>query len=282
MKLCFNTSAYGWHDLDYALRQIAGFDYWSVEMQADRPHAFPADFDAARRAHTRQLPEELNLHPVGILSSHCDAWGCSKMFEPFFINKDAAVRAKRIELTKEIIDLAADVGCPHIQTAAGIIANAGYPLPRDAWNYLVTCMEELVDYGRSKGVRVSVEAEPSTLVESTIDMARLMKDVNSPWLGLTYDVGHVAVLGDDLIKSVGLVHEHIFNVHIEDICGRTHLHLVPGVGLGTLNLKRFLEELHYVGYDGTVTCDLYSQVEDPNHAAKRSYEYLMPIMEALA
>ena len=146
----------------------------------------------------------------------------------------------------------------------------------------MTCMEELVDYGRSKGVRVSVEAEPSTLVESTIDMARLMKDVNSPWLGLTYDVGHVAVLGDDLIKSVGLVHEHIFNVHIEDICGRTHLHLVPGVGLGTLNLKRFLEELHYVGYDGTVTCDLYSQVEDPNHAAKRSYEYLMPIMEALA
>ena len=130
MKLCFNTSAYGWHDLDYALRQIAGFDYWGVEMQADRPHAFPADFDAARRAHTRQLPEELNLHPVGILSSHCDAWGCSKMFEPFFINKDAAVRAKRIELTKEIIDLAADVGCPHIQTAAGIIANAGYPLPR--------------------------------------------------------------------------------------------------------------------------------------------------------
>lgn len=281
MKLCFNTSAYGRHDLDYALRQIAGYGYWGVEIQAERPHAFPADFDDARRRHTKNLLEELNLRPVGILSSHCDAWGYSKMFEPSFINKDPAIRAERIKLTKEVIDLAADIGCPHIQTAAGVIANAGYPLPRDAWKSLVACMEELADYGRSKNVRVSVEAEPATLVETTIDMARLMKDVQSDWLGLTYDIGHVAVLGDDLIKSIDLLHEHIFNLHIEDICGRTHLHLVPGEGLGTLNLKRILEELHYVGYEGTVTCDLYSQVEDPNYAAEKSYEYLTPIMDAL-
>ncbi len=282
MKLCFNTSAYGRHPLDYALKQIAGFGFWGVEMMAERPHAFPADFDAARRAETRKLLEDLKLHPISILSSDCHRdWGYDKMFEPSYINKDASIRAKRVELTKEVIDLAADLGCPCVQTGAGIIANGGFPLPRDAWNYLVACMEELADYGKSKNVRVSMEAEPSTVVETTIDMARLMKDVNSEWIGLTYDVGHVAVLGDDLIKSIDLLHEHIFNVHIEDICGRTHLHLIPGEGLGTLNLRRLLEEFKYVGYQGTVTCDLYSQVEDPNYAAQRSYAYLAPIFEEL-
>ena len=64
MKLCFNTSAYGWHDLDYALRQIAGFDYWGVEMQADRPHAFPADFDAARRAHRARFAKIFERNAV--------------------------------------------------------------------------------------------------------------------------------------------------------------------------------------------------------------------------
>lgn len=281
MKLCFNTSAYGWHDLDYALEQIAGYGYWGVELMAERPHAFPADFDEARRTHTKKKLEDLNLHPVSILSSHCDAWGYSKMFEPSFINKDPKIRAERIRLTKEVIDLAADIGCPHIQTAAGIIANAGFPLPKAAWSNLIGSMEAMADYCKSKNVRLSIEAEPATLVESTIDMARLMKDLNSPWIGLTYDVGHVAVLGDDLVKSIDLLHEHIFNLHIEDICGRTHLHLIPGEGLGTLNLERILKELHEVGYEGTVTCDLYSQVEDPNYAAKKSYEYLAPIMDAL-
>lgn len=280
MKLCFNTSAYGNHDLEHALRQIASLGYWGAEIQVERPHGFPGDLDPPRIAEVKALLLELNLRGVGIMSANSVNFeGYTAMFEPSWINVHEEVRRGRLEITKKVIDDAAGIGCMTVQTGSGLLANAGFPLPEVAWGFLVEGLEEAADYAGKKGVILTIEAEPGTLVESTVDLARIVKDVSSAHFALTYDIGHSALLGEDLLQGIRLLHEHFANVHIEDIAGRRHLHLIPGNGDGNLNLERVVRELAVVGYDKTVTCDLYSQVADPDYAAKTSYEYLRPIFE---
>lgn len=281
MKLCFNTSAYSQHGLEYALGQIAGYGYWGAEIEVSAKHLLPQDWSGEQIATLKQKLENWNLHPVSLMSANVPDWGYSAMFEPSFINQDPGIRRLRIEKTKEVIDVAAALGCQNIQTGAGTCNFAGFPMPDVAWTRLVDGLAECSAYAAEKGIFMTVESEPGTMVENTVDFALIVKDVNSPAFGLTFDVGHLAILGEDVLQAIRLLHESIINVHLDDMAGRRHLHMIPGQGDGTLNLKRILQELKAVGYDRTVTCDLYSQCADPNRAAALSIEYLKPIFETL-
>lgn len=278
MKLCFNTSAYSKFELEHAVKQIGEIGYQGIEMMVDRPHAFPDDFDEKRMSELKLLVKQYNMTPVGLMSANVWAWGSNMIFEPSFINYKKEIREKRKALTKQVIDFAATLECFSVQTGAGICNFADFPKPRQAWTYLVEGLEECAEYAKNKGVVLSIEAEPGTLVENTVDMARIVKDVSSSAFGLTLDIGHVAVMGDDIMQTIGLLHDRTVNVHIEDILGRSHFHLIPGEGKGTLNLVPIVKELQNLGYDHFLTCDLYTQIRNPDYAAERSYQYLSKLL----
>jgi sugar phosphate isomerase/epimerase len=61
-------------------------------------------------------------------------------------------------------------------------------------------------------------------------------------------------------------------MHVEDIPGRKHYHMIPGEGsLDWQALKGALNEIDYSRY---LTVELYTHTADPHTAARKSYEFL--------
>jgi fructoselysine 3-epimerase len=100
--------------------------------------------------------------------------------------------------------------------------------------------------------------------------------MDSPWLGANLDLGHSHVLGEDPETVIGVLASRIFNIHLEDIRGRKHYHLIPGQG--DMNFPNLFEILRRHGYDGFITVELYTCLHEPEEAAKRSFRYLQGLV----
>jgi protein FrlC len=63
-----------------------------------------------------------------------------------------------------------------------------------------------------------------------------------------------------------------WNLHVEDIPGRKHYHLIPGEG--TLDWAALRDALLETKYDRYLTVELYTHTADPQHAAEASFRFL--------
>jgi sugar phosphate isomerase/epimerase len=93
-----------------------------------------------------------------------------------------------------------------------------------------------------------------------------------PRFGANLDVGHSHVMGEDITKVVKQLAGKIWNLHIEDLPGRKHYHMIPGEGnYDWQPLRRALAD---VKYDRFATVELYTHTQDPQAAAEKSFAFL--------
>jgi protein FrlC len=275
MNLAFSTNAYTRHPLEVAVDEIAAAGYRSVEILADRPHLFPPEWDTARVAELRDHLRERGL-TVCCLNANT-AVGLyhdpppEPLFGPGLCNPDPARRAARIDYTRRCLDIAAELGAPCITITSGR-AVPGCP-PEEAVGHLRTSLAALLPHAAACGVRLALEYEPGLLVERASQALSLFAAVGSPWLGLNLDVGHAWVIGEEpaeVVQQVG--RECLFHLHLEDIHHRVHYHRIPGEG--EIDFAAIFAALHGIGYQGAAAVELYTCVDDPSGAARRSRSHL--------
>jgi sugar phosphate isomerase/epimerase len=61
-------------------------------------------------------------------------------------------------------------------------------------------------------------------------------------------------------------------MHVEDLPGRKHYHMIPGEG--NLNWIGLRSALLDINYDRFLTVELYTHTEDPQGAAEKSFRFL--------
>jgi len=275
MNLAFSTNAYTRHSLEEALEGIAAAGYRAVEILADRPHLFPPEWDAPRVAALRRRLADLGL-AVCCLNANT-AVGLYRdpppepLFGPGLCNPDAARRTARIDYTRRCLDLAAELGAPCITITSGR-AVPGCP-PEQALGHLHGSLAALLPHAAACGVHLAIEYEPGLLVERATQALRLFAATGSPWLGLNLDVGHAWVAGEEpaeVIQRVG--RECLFHLHLEDIHDRVHYHRIPGDG--EIDFAALFSALDAIGYQGAAAVELYTCIDDPSGAARRSRQYL--------
>ena len=273
-RFAFSTNAFTRHGLEDALDRIARVGFKGVEILADKPHVWLEDFPEER---VDRLAVALHRHNLFVsnINANCTSgyWkDCppEPVFEPSVINRDRSLRRWRIEYTKKAMRLAKTVGAANVSITSGKALN-GVP-PATARQYLMDAVRELLEEAHRLDVRFSLEYEPGLYIERTAEMAALVAEGNDPLFGVNLDVGHVEVSGEDPCEAVARLRGHIFNLHVEDILGRKHYHLVPGDG--DLDLAGVLGALERTGYEGPLTWELYTYDEDPDGAARKSMEYL--------
>ena len=104
-----------------------------------------------------------------------------------------------------------------------------------------------------------------------------MRHVDSPAVGLNFDIGHFYCVGDEPAPTVRRLARSIRHVHLEDIAAtRVHHHLVPGEG--AIDFAATLQALQEIGYRGWVTIELYPYVDDPDAAARLAFERIDPLL----
>ncbi|ADD04365.1 YfiH family protein [Natrialba magadii ATCC 43099] len=277
VDLAFSTNAYTRHSLPEAVRRIADHGYAGVELLGDEPHAYFPEFDNVARDDLIKALEETGLSVSNInantATGYYDDAPPSSFFEPSIIQADDDARAWRVEYTKRAIDLAETVDAPAVCLATGRPL-PGTP-PEEAREYLHESLGEILDYAEPRDVDVGIEFEPELLIENTDEVLALTDEIGRDSLGVNLDVGHAAVYGEDVVKSIRRSAGSITGVHLEDIVGGRrgkHYHRIPGEG--DLDFRAIFDALDDIGYDGFATLELYTYPDEPDRAAREAYDEL--------
>jgi sugar phosphate isomerase/epimerase len=281
MKLAFSSNAYMHFSIEDTIRKIAELGYGGIEILADVPHAWPAGLLDER---IQSIREHLDRH--GLTISNVNAFMMNAVadprqpyWHPGWTDPDPHYRAIRREHTKRALKLARDIGAPSISTEPGGLLTAEQTwddASRIFYDELMPCVE----VAHENEVVLLIEPEPELMIERFDQYLAFVDRIDSPWVGLNFDIGHAFCVGEDPQDWVEKMAAHTRHYHFEDIAAsRVHQHLIPGHG--AVDFEATLAAIARTGYDGWITVELYPYIENPDQAAQEARQYLLAAFEKL-
>jgi sugar phosphate isomerase/epimerase len=268
MKLAFSTNAYLNFSFRDAVTRLAKIGYQGVEIMADVPHAWPAYMLPEQKQAIRQAlaDNKLAISNINSFMMHAVNDPRQKYWHPSWIEPDRHYRQIRIDHTKRALTLAKELGAPCITTEPG-----GPVEPGQSWTsalkLFVETIKPVAEHAEKEGVLLLVEPEPGLLIETVDQFLEFMKHIDSPAIGMNFDIGHAYCVKDDPAASIPRCAQYIRHFHLEDIAAtRVHEHLVPGEG--AIDFKAALQAIRAINYDGWVTIELYPYIDNPDEAAR--------------
>jgi sugar phosphate isomerase/epimerase len=181
---------------------------------------------------------------------------------------DPAGRRLRVEAAVAAAGIAERLGSGYVTVTTGLPERAG-----DYGHQESLFKESLAEIvaRRPPSVKVAIEQEPEHVIRSADQVLGLCRAFDGEVFS-NYDVGHGAVLGEDPAAAVRLLGKYLSNLHLEDIRGRTHKHLL--FGEGDIDFRALFRALREIGYAGDLTPDLYPYKDQPARALRESAEFL--------
>ncbi len=281
MKLAFSSNAYMHFSVEDTIRRVAQIGYQGIEILADVPHAWPVNLLPERR---KSLCDALAQHRLTV--SNVNGFMMNAVndprqpyWHPSWIEPDPNYRAIRREHTKRALTLAAEIGATNIQTEPGGPLAEGQTWQSAAdvfYEELMPCVEvaERLEVG------LLIEPEPGLMIERFEQFLEFVQRIDSPAIGLNFDVGHAYCVGEDPQDWVERMAPYTRHYHLEDIAAtRVHQHLVPG--RGAIDFDATLQAIAGTGYDGWVTVELYPYIDDPDAVAREAFAFVTAALDRL-
>jgi len=271
----YSSNAYKNFSLGEAIDRIARKGFRGLEIMCDRPHLFPPDFndtdlDDIRRAVSRNNLKITNLNCFTLFA-------VGDTYLPSWIEPDSGRRMIRIQHTLDCLKVADRLGCRNISIPPGGPLN-GMERKQAVALYLQG-IEKVAPLAEELGVKLLIEPEPDLLIENTGEFKSFVKAVQSPMVGLNFDIGHFFCVGEDPRVAFEDLFEWVGHIHLEDIASdRTHVHLIPG--RGAIDFPDLFKAVQRLGYQGDISLELYTCVDAPDDAGQEGLEYLTPMFEA--
>lgn len=270
----YNTNGFAHHKLEEALEIIADAGYGGVALTLDTHHCNPFTTEPADVVKLRQLLERLQLRVV-IETGARYLLNPQRKHHPTLVSVEG--RQIRLEFLRRAIDLAHELQAECVSFWSGT-AEPG-ATEHQAWDWLVTGCLQLTEHAKRRGVQLAFEPEPGMLVDDMAKFEVLKKHLTSARFGLTLDVGHAFCTETAPFRQVfGKFSGLIRNIHIEDIRGRKHEHLM--FGEGELDFPAILKVIADNKYTGLVNVELSRDSHRAPEVARRSIEFLSGLCQS--
>ncbi|NQT58726.1 MAG: sugar phosphate isomerase/epimerase [Bacteroidetes bacterium] len=190
------------------------------------------------------------------------------------INED--VQKKGVEYIKKVIDIA---GILSAKMIVGPTYSIGiYPEflnpdnKKRAWDNCVKNLKEAGKYASIHGKYIAVEPlnrYESNFLNTAKDTLALIKNINSPNIGVQLDVYHMNIEEKDLEKAIISTGKNLFHLHVSE-----HDRGTPGTG--HTDWTGVAHALHKISFNGCVvieSCDPKVEVIAEAGAIWRTYDY---------
>ena len=279
-RLAFSTNAYLRYSFTHAIQRLAAIGYDGIEIMADVPHAWPAFLLEEQKQAIREglKSNRLAISNINAFMMHAIADERQLFWHPSWIEPDQHYRNIRIQHTRRALTLARR-GC---QRGLHHHREPGGPVEKGAsWSkalaLFVEGLKPTAEHAEKEGVLLLVEPEPGLLIETADQFLELMQHIDSPAVGMNFDIGHSYCVGDDPAVAIPKLAPYIRHFHLEDIAAtRVHHHLIPGEG--AIDFAATLRAIQAIDYRGWITVELYPYVDDPDLAAKTALERVRAIL----
>jgi sugar phosphate isomerase/epimerase len=278
MRLAFSTNAYLHYSFPEAARRLAAIGYAGVEIMADVPHAWPAYLLEEQKQAIRDAlaRNRLGVSNVNAFMMHAIDDQRQKYWHPSWIEPDRHYRRVRVDHTRRALTLARELGAPCITTEPGGPVEPGASW-RAALELFVETIRPVAEHAEKEGVLLLVEPEPGLLIETADQFLEFVQHIDSPAVGLNFDVGHAFCVGDDPAATIPRVARYIKHFHLEDIAAtRVHQHLIPGEG--AIDFGATLRAIRALDYRGWITVELYPYAENPDEAATLAHRRVTELL----
>lgn len=205
-----------------------------------------------------------------------------------FSNSDERIRRKALDYSRQMCDIAGELGCEIINLWPG----------QDGYDYLLCA-----DYERQRewmceairglataypDLKFSLEYKPKeprthSLLARIADTLLMSQEVGLPNVGVTIDTGHAFIGGEVVGESIVLARRagnRLFHMHFNDNHGSWDDDMI----VGSVHSVCFLESLYWLdrcGYTGWLSMDQYPYREDAVGAIEESILWLVRFDEIL-
>ncbi len=225
-----------------------GFDYLEVTMDAPYAHY------SVLRERKKEILQALARHGMGLV---CHL--------PTFVSTadlTESLREASIQETLHSMRTAADLNPLKVVLHPSIIHGLGAMLPDMARQFATAAMVRLLSEAERLDLPICVEnMMPNSLsLVRPEDFDELLQQF--PKAKLTFDIGHAHIKGG-MQRVLGFIHrfpDRIGHIHVSDNSGRGDEHLP--IGAGRIDFPAVLEALQAIGYDQTITLEVFTKDRD--------------------
>jgi sugar phosphate isomerase/epimerase len=225
---------------------VIGFNY--IELTMDPP-----------QSHYSSLRREKNSI-LDILHDNNMAVVCHL---PSFLSIADLTESMRRTSVQEILDsleVAAEFSPLKVVLHPPYVTGLGMLVFDQARKYGLESLNSIVERARSLGLTLCIEnmfAKSHMLVEPE-DFEEVFKLF--PDLKFTLDTGHANIRssgGKRISEFIRRFSDRLDHIHVSDNLGKDDNHLP--IGTGTVDFRGFTKSLKSIGYDGTVTFEIFSR-----------------------
>ena len=270
---------------EQAIRKVREVGADGFQLYVVHGDVTPEAMDADARRKFREFVDSLGLE----ISALCGDLGGHGFQRP-------DENEWKIERSKRIVDLAADLGVSVVTTHIGVV-------PEDAgserWKIMQDACNEIGDYAEERGVRFAVETGPETAER----LRAFLDSLSTKGVGVNLDPANlVMVTGDDPVRAVYTLAPYIVHTHAKDgvklaPCDPEEVYNafaeggiegfdfgrlfneVP-LGEGQVGFKAWISALHEIGYRGFLTIER-EVGENPEADIRKAVEFLRGVLAEL-
>ena len=187
---------------------------------------------------------------------------------PGLSSLDPVERARKLEAVSACMEIAMALESPHLTLTTGLTESEAQRAEQAA-----AFREALTSLVIVKPVplKLLIEQEPEHVINSTAQLIELGRAFPGQ-VYATFDVGHSEVVGEDIGASILKLGPLLRNIHLEDIRGRVHAHMLYGEG--DVDFDGIFAALRAIHYRGDYTPDLYPFKDDYARAIPASLDFL--------
>ncbi len=253
-RFAFSTKSLRYLSLHDSLNEISEAGFKAVELYAERPHAYPSDFNAKKASQFITQLNELKLRVVNI-DAYC-TYGAAQLNRYLsWLSEDWLEREEQIKYTLDCVRVAAALG---VKT---VTISGGSPIPEtmdrlEAWRLFVANMFRVLSVAERLGINLLLRPSPGFLIETADHIVSFLKEMEFPEnLKVDFDIAHIICAGENPCEAFDKVASFVENVHLSDVlCRDIHSHLM--VGEGELNIQEFFDCLSEHDYSGYVVINV--------------------------
>ena len=197
-----------------------------------------------------------------------------------FTNADPAVSRDALELTKQGIDAAAELGADSVTVWLGF-DGYDYTFQKDYAADLertVAAYREIADH--RPDMKISIEYKPYeervyALVPNGGITLNVLDRIDRPNMGMTLDFCHQLMASENpaFIASLALSQNRLYGIHLNDGHGRTD----EGLMIGSVHPFETAELVYYLkrhNWDGVIYFDTFPHRENPIEESKKNIQTL--------
>lgn len=225
----------------------AGFDFVEMSLDPSRERLERLTWSQARRREVRHMIEDAG---IPILTMCLSANRSCPLG-----SGDVGVRRRGLEVVRQAVDLAADLGIRIVQLAGYDRLPDEAPDGRNGARY-VEAVRQAAVWASERAVLLGLENQEHGYIDSPTTAVRVIREVDSPYLRLYMDIGNIVVNGLDVEAEITAARGNLVGVHVKDAR--------PGVprrvpfGEGAVPFAAVFHRLAGIGFSGPVMIEMWN------------------------